>query len=127
MTQSPSALIAHVPFCVPPQPPGHTVKRQSQLATPLHAAGSALHAGGGGGPHPGHPAGQTPESGEGQNPAGPWGAQYATAPHVGEQSCVVVCCGCIEPSGPPSLPLELVPHAMRMMAMVVMKAFIIEA
>jgi hypothetical protein len=57
MTQSPSALTEHVPR-IGPQPPGHIVRRQSQLGVPLHAAGSAAHDGGGSAGQPGQPAGQ---------------------------------------------------------------------
>jgi hypothetical protein len=92
MTQSPSASIVHEPGVGPPHPPGHAVRRQSQLGVPPHAAGSELHDGGGSGGHPEHPFGQKPASadGAGQMP-GPRGySQKRADPHAGVQSCVIV-------------------------------------
>jgi hypothetical protein len=91
MTQSPSASTVHDPGDGPPQPPGQTVRRQSQLGVPPHAAGSALHDGGGSAGHPGQPEGQKPASvlpGQMPGPRGYW--QKRPDPHAGAQSCVVV-------------------------------------
>jgi hypothetical protein len=73
MTQSPSASMEHEPGDGPPQPPGQTVSRHSQLGVPPQAAGSGLHDGGGSAGHPGQPGGQNPESGPPPQMPGPSG------------------------------------------------------
>jgi hypothetical protein len=109
MTQSPSASMVHVPPG-PPQPVQSAFNRQSQVGAAAHAAGIALHIGGGRAGHIGQPGGQKPASGPGQMP-GPRGySQKFPAPHAGVQSCVVVWVGPLSAAAsPPPLLLVLPP------------------